>query len=37
MHVLETSSLQQQGEKLTPAGVHAQQKKKKKIILFKYL
>jgi hypothetical protein len=29
MNVLETSSLQQQGEQLTPAGVHAQQKKKK--------
>jgi hypothetical protein len=29
MHVLETSSLQQQGEQLTPAGVQAQQKKKK--------
>jgi hypothetical protein len=36
MHVLETSSLQQQGEQLTPAGVQAQQKEEKKDY-FKYL
>jgi hypothetical protein len=41
MHVLETSSLQQQGEQLTPAGVQAQQNRKKDysfvVYYFEYL